>query len=96
MASDERFGETNRMVPFMGLDLVADWFGGTAAPVLVSPFEKAARIITGIADVVEGWNRRRATYRRLLALDNRLLDDIGVARGEIPVVVKQTKLTHRP
>lgn len=34
------------------------------------------------------WNRRRAAYSALNALDNRMLADIGVARAEIGDVVK--------
>ena len=34
------------------------------------------------------WNKRRAAYSALNALDNRMLADIGVARAEIAEVVK--------
>ena len=34
------------------------------------------------------WNKRRAAYSALNALDNRMLADIGVARAEIADVVK--------
>ena len=95
MVCDERFGGANRMVPFMGLDVVTDFFGGAAVPVLVSAFEKAARIVARIAAAVEGWDRRLATRREPMALDDRWLCEIGIARGEIPAMVNQMKPAHR-
>src|SRR4051812_23709998 len=34
------------------------------------------------------WSTRRDAYRRLTALDDRMLADIGLSRAEIPAVVK--------
>ena len=34
------------------------------------------------------WSSRRDAYRRLMALDDRMLADIGLNRAEIPAVVK--------
>lgn len=34
------------------------------------------------------WSSRRDAYRRLTALDDRMLADIGLSRAEIPAVVK--------
>ena len=95
MTTDQRFGETKRTVTFMGLDVVTDWFGEAAAPALVAAFERAGGLIARIADTVEDWNRRRATYRYLMALDDRMLNDIGIARADIPAVVKGTKQARR-
>ena len=95
MTTYQRFGETKRTVTFMGLDVVTDWFGEAAAPALVAAFERAGGLIARIADAVEGWNRRRATYRYLMALDDRMLNDIGIARADIPAVVKGTKQARR-
>ncbi len=95
MTTDQRFGETKRTVTFMGLDVVTDWFGEAAAPALIAAFERAGGLIARIADAVEGWNRRRATWRALMALDDRLLDDIGIARGDIPALANGTKQAHR-
>jgi len=40
-----------------------------------------------VSGVIRG-HRRRVAIRELLALDDRLLKDIGISRGQIPVVVE--------
>jgi uncharacterized protein YjiS (DUF1127 family) len=57
-----------------------------AAPSLTVAFGQLVQDLL-IAPVVL-WNRRRAAYSALNALDNRMLADIGVARAEIADVVK--------
>ena len=39
------------------------------------------------------WSTRRDAYRRLTALDDRMLADIGLNRAEIPAVVKAMSRT---
>ena len=34
------------------------------------------------------WSSRRDAYRRLMALDDRMLADIGISRSEIPAVIR--------
>ena len=36
---------------------------------------------------LQSWRHKRAAYRELMALDDRQLADIGVARGEIDLAV---------
>lgn len=64
------------------------WKSVTApkAPSLVAAFGEMVQDLL-IAPVAL-WNRRRAAYSALNALDNRMLADIGVARAEIADVVK--------
>ncbi len=57
-----------------------------ATPSLTAAFGQLVQDLV-IAPVVL-WNRRRAAYSALNALDNRMLADIGVARAEIEDVVK--------
>jgi len=56
------------------------------APGLVAAFGEMVHDLA-IAPVAL-WNKRRAAYSALNALDNRMLADIGVARAEIADVVK--------
>jgi uncharacterized protein YjiS (DUF1127 family) len=56
------------------------------APSLVAAFGEMVQDLL-ITPVVL-WNKRRAAYSALNALDNRMLADIGVARAEIADVVK--------
>jgi uncharacterized protein YjiS (DUF1127 family) len=53
---------------------------GADESVLVSLVKYAAR-------KVARWSQRRDAYRSLMALDNRMLADIGLSRDEIPAVV---------
>ncbi len=39
------------------------------------------------AEALQRWHRRRVTYRELMALDDRLLRDIGLRRDQIPAAV---------
>ncbi len=40
------------------------------------------------AEALRRWHLRRVTYRELMALDDRLLHDIGLRRDQIPAAVK--------
>jgi uncharacterized protein YjiS (DUF1127 family) len=42
------------------------------------------------------WFARRDTYRRLMALDDRMLADIGLNRAEIPALVEALKGSRGP
>lgn len=57
-----------------------------AGPSLFAAFGQMLHDLV-IAPVVV-WNKRRIAFASLNALDNRMLADIGVARAEIPDVVK--------
>ncbi len=39
------------------------------------------------AEALQRWHRRRVGYRELMALDDRLLRDIGLRRDQIPAAV---------
>ncbi len=39
------------------------------------------------AEALQRWHRRRVGYRELMALDDRLLHDIGLHRAQIPAAV---------
>ncbi len=45
-------------------------------------------IIAQGAEALRRWHLRRVTYRELMALDDRLLHDIGLRRDQIPAAVK--------
>ncbi len=40
------------------------------------------------AEALQRWHRRRVTYRELMALNDRLLRDIGLRRDQIPAAVE--------
>jgi uncharacterized protein YjiS (DUF1127 family) len=41
------------------------------------------------------WRHKRATYRELMALDDRQLADIGLSRGDIDIAVFTPNRSHR-
>ncbi len=45
-------------------------------------------IIAQGAEALRRWHRRRVAYRALMALDDRLLRDIGLRRDQIPAAVE--------
>jgi uncharacterized protein YjiS (DUF1127 family) len=55
--------------------------GGRNESIVISLVRYAAR-------KVSAWAKRRDAYRNLMALDDRMLTDIGLSRAEIPAVVK--------
>ncbi len=95
MTTNERFDETPKAVTFMGLDVVTEWFGEAVAPALVTAFEKTGRLITGIVDAVKARHHSQVMCRNLMALDDRMLNDICIARSDISAVAKGTKQAHR-
>ena len=48
----------------------------------------AVSLAKHIGRKLAAWSSRRDAYRRLMALDDRMLADIGISRAEIPAVVK--------
>jgi uncharacterized protein YjiS (DUF1127 family) len=52
-------------------------------------------VLVGLAKLIArglvAWSSRRDAYRRLMALDDRMLADIGLSRAEIPAVVKSMR-----
>ena len=44
---------------------------------------KATSTIEGLVDTLRAWHERRVTIRRLIALDNHTLRDIGLHRGDV-------------
>ncbi len=47
-----------------------------------------------LAYAVEAWRQRRATYGELVALDDRLLADIGIHRSDIPAIAEAAGHQH--
>jgi uncharacterized protein YjiS (DUF1127 family) len=48
---------------------------------------------SGIVRPIQGWSMRREAERDLRSLDDRLLADIGIARGDIATVVRSMQVT---
>jgi uncharacterized protein YjiS (DUF1127 family) len=44
-------------------------------------------LVAYVGRKIAGWAHKRAAYRSLMALDNRMLADIGLTRSDIPTVV---------
>lgn len=42
----------------------------------------------GLLDPVRRWHHARRTYNELMALDDRMLDDIGIRRGDIEAIAR--------
>lgn len=47
-----------------------------------------SRFVSNIADAIIDWNDARVTRKSLQALTDRELDDIGLTRGDIELVVR--------
>ncbi|MDD9910641.1 MAG: DUF1127 domain-containing protein [Ahrensia sp.] len=43
----------------------------------------------GIFDSIRSWNRVRQTRNELYSLTSRELDDLGISRGDIPLVARR-------
>ena len=43
---------------------------------------------------IKGWHMRYSLYQQLMGLDDRMLADIGVNRGQIPWVVEHGCIVH--
>jgi uncharacterized protein YjiS (DUF1127 family) len=50
---------------------------------------RAATVFTRIAEAVTAWNDARVTRKALAQLSDRELDDIGLCRGDIDLVVNR-------
>ncbi len=48
-----------------------------------------SRSVGSVIDGVRGWNRRRTIETELYALSAHMLDDIGVARNDIPAIARK-------
>jgi len=76
-----------RMLADIGLSpsdidrVAAHSVGGKGEWIALSLLRHAAR---RVAD----WANKRATYRSLMSLDDRMLTDIGLTRGDIPALVE--------
>ena len=62
--------------------LVDNWDGDV-------PAENAAEEDAGLLHGLRQWNRSRATAKALHALDNHMLEDIGLVRGDIDWVAEE-------
>lgn len=62
--------------------LVQNWDGGT-------PTEESAEDEAGLLRGFRLWSRSRATAKALHALDNHMLDDIGLVRGDIDWIAEE-------
>ena len=60
--------------------IAADSVGGKGEWIVLSLLRLAGRKIAG-------WANKRATYRSLMSLDERMLSDIGLTRGDIPALI---------
>lgn len=56
---------------------------GHAPNILNSIPKRIARAVRGSHEVISRWHSRRKTYVRMMSLDDRLLEDIGVTRGDL-------------
>lgn len=53
-------------------------------------------MLRGLHAKLSNWRRTRQAERELLALDDRLLSDIGISRGDIPHAVRGHDQIYRP
>ncbi len=44
-----------------------------------------------VLDVIRRWRKETVSRRQLARFDDRLLADLGIARGDIPRVVRRLK-----
>ena len=56
----------------------------------LSPFVALARIVQRAMAFVIAWEARRRTIRELMALDDRMLSDLGITRGDIASIAAGT------
>ena len=68
----------------------AEAVGMTLGNLLADAVIALGRGLTKVAYALEGWRKRRETYGELMALDERLLADIGVQRADIPVIAESS------
>jgi uncharacterized protein YjiS (DUF1127 family) len=83
---------TDRELADIGLargDIPAVAERSVAVPAEISPVAALGEMLNDLLLApVAMWNKRRVAYSALNGLDNRMLADIGIARAEIPDVVK--------
>jgi uncharacterized protein YjiS (DUF1127 family) len=66
------------------IEIVADnAVGGSQESVLAA----VAQLFALLVKRVRLWREKRIAYRELMALDERMLRDIGLSRGDIPAVI---------
>ncbi len=58
-----------------------------------SPFAAIAAWFSRLVDSIERANRRKVLHQQLITLDDRLLADIGIYRGDIPRLVAESSST---
>ncbi len=56
----------------------------------LSPFAAIAAWFSRLVDSIERANRRKVLHQQLITLDDRLLADIGIHRGDIPRLVAES------
>ncbi len=59
-----------------------------------SPFAAIAAFFRGLVVAIMRANQRQVLHRQLIALDDRLLADIGINRTDIPRLVADSYRTH--
>ncbi len=62
--------------------LAAPAFGAGPAPRAAAPDRRLRRAVWALVETVACWRERAVQRRALARLDDRLLSDIGVSRGE--------------
>ena len=59
-----------------------------------SPFAAIAAWFSRLVDTIERANQRKVLHQQLITLDDRLLADIGIHRGDIPRLVADSYRTY--
>ena len=59
-----------------------------------SAFAAIAAWFSRLVDTIERANQRKVLHQQLITLDDRLLADIGIHRGDIPRLVADSYRTH--
>ena len=82
----------DRMLADIGLnrseiDAAATHSAGPERPGLAELFGELGELARDLSRAFIRWQSRRAAYRQLMLLDERLLRDIGLSREEIPAVI---------
>jgi uncharacterized protein YjiS (DUF1127 family) len=54
---------------------------------LLAGFSRAATVLAGVASAIRRRRLRKRAYSQLMAMDERLLRDIGVMRSDIQAVI---------